>query len=479
MLLSYLPLFFATSTYTRLGLEQLQRENAIKLGRSVSSHLVQLRKTSDAEQFLSLARTQIEIDSVHALSILDDKGPPQAVLGDPDLLTAVFDQVAFGKQAEVREISTEVGAAVLVYQPGKKGGIAAVVRVDPETTRATSLSRLMGLYMGVGALALLIAAYFALTRWIIRPILQIERGAERVAGGARSLAIIEGAPRELVNLSRSLSQMTARLRDEEQSLRNKVREVEARTVELRAAQQSLVHSERLATVGRLAAGLAHEIGNPLSAILGLQDLLKAGDLSSEEQADFLERMQKETQRIDRVLSDLLAYARPTENRSRGQTQATAVAPAIASVIDLLSPQRNLAQLSLRSELGSGLPAVSMAQEEITQVLLNLVMNAADACNRKGHVIIRARRSGDGLVLEVEDDGPGIDEKVAETLFEPFVSTKEVGKGTGLGLSVTRGLVEASGGTIRVEAVEPRGARFVIQLPLASSQRDSHHESKRV
>src|SRR5690606_21120272 len=116
---------------------------------------------------------------------------------------------------------------------------------------------------------------------------------------------------ELLNLSWRLAEMTSRLREEEESLRAKINEVQARTEELRFAQASVVRSERLASVGRLAAGLAHEVGNPISALMGLQDLVIDGGLSPEENSDFLQRMRKETSRIHRVISDLLAYARPS------------------------------------------------------------------------------------------------------------------------------------------------------------------------
>src|SRR5690606_9439447 len=127
---------------------------------------------------------------------------------------------------------------------------------------------------------------------------------------------LKNAPRELVNLSSRLSEMTQRLGEEEDSLRAKVNELTRLTAQLEEAQDSLVRSERLATVGRLAAGLAHEVGNPISALMGLQDLMIDGGLTKEEERDFLERMRKETARIHRVLSDLLAYARPAGDPKR-------------------------------------------------------------------------------------------------------------------------------------------------------------------
>lgn len=166
IIVTYGPLFFATSTYTRLGLEQLQRDTATKLAASVASRLAASRTRGPKENTLELARAEIEKDAVHALSLLDEKGNSGIVLGEYELLRGVFSQGGFEKEPEVRRLSTALGPAILVYEPSPSGGVAAVVRVDAEITRANELAKLMGIYMGVGALALLATLYFALTRWI-------------------------------------------------------------------------------------------------------------------------------------------------------------------------------------------------------------------------------------------------------------------------------------------------------------------------
>jgi two-component system NtrC family sensor kinase len=471
LLLFYVPLFFATSTYTRVGLEQLQRENATKLGRSVAAHLNVLRAQSSEAAFVDFARAQIDRELVHGLSLLRRDAPPLLILGEVELLQKISQEGGFGGMPEVRQLTTPKGPAVLVYQPGREGGVAAVVRVDSEVTRAESLARLMGLYIAVGGVALLGAAYFALTRWIVRPIMTLERDAERVASGNLRLKPLSNVPEEIGNLSRQLSHMTDRLAGEEDSLRRKIDELEALTEQLRSAQASLVRSERLATVGRLAAGLAHEIGNPISALMGLQDLMMDGEQTEEERRDFLTRMKRETARIDRVLSDLLAYARPAGETSAhrettlGAAPRGSVAQAISDVVGLLRPQSDMKAMSFEIDIESDLPPVPLQQEELTQVLLNLTMNAADACAKNGRIALSARLLDDSVCLAVDDDGPGVPSEVQDSLFEPFVSTKDVGKGTGLGLAVTRGLVDSAGGQVSLEKSALGGARFVVELPV--------------
>jgi two-component system NtrC family sensor kinase len=224
----------------------------------------------------------------------------------------------------------------------------------------------------------------------------------------------------------------------------------------------LVRSERLATVGRLAAGLAHEIGNPLSAVVGLCDLSLDEASTEAERRDYLTRIKREAERIHHVIMNLLTYARPA--RQTGGHASGSVEEAISQVRALLAPQKGLATLQLDFEVPLGLPRVRLSDDELVQVVLNLVMNAADACDRAGRVLVQASAGGQGVLLVVEDNGPGVASEVKESLFEPFVTTKDIGRGTGLGLSVSRGLLESVGGTISLDKSYASGARFVLDLP---------------
>ena len=342
--------------------------------------------------------------------------------------------------------------------------MAAVLRTDDHTARVTPMVRLLGLYTGLVALVLLVFAYFALTRLIVRPLESLTRAAERVASGATRLEVPRRGARELIDLGLSLKTMTERLLHDEQALRKKVNEVERATLELRSAQESLVRSERLASVGRLAAGLAHEIGNPIAALIGLEDLLLQEGISDEEQRDFIERMRKETERIHRILGDLLQFARPTAADSERALEPGRVEVAVHETATLVSPQRALRDVQLSLDIHPDLPPVTLSREHLVQVMLNLVLNAADAVGEGGRITISAAARDGSVRLQVEDDGPGVAAEVRPRLFEPFVTTKEVGKGTGLGLAVCRGLIEAAGGTITLDEDYTEGARFVIDLP---------------
>jgi signal transduction histidine kinase len=336
--------------------------------------------------------------------------------------------------------------------------------------RATPLVRLVALYMTTFGLALLVFAYLVLTRLIVRPVDQLVDAADRVANGARTLPVPRSGARELIELGASVRAMAERLISEEAALLVKVDELTQTTTRLTETQAQLVRSERMASVGRLAAGVAHEIGNPLAALAGMQDLMLLDpELPPEAQRDFLERMRKETERIHTVVRDLLDFARPEGSGAQSEgsdAMGADVASVVGDVIALVRPQKPFRTVRIETDVPPSL-RVKLPAHRLTQVLLNLVLNAGAAVasgpRGAGRVAIAGREADGRVRIDIEDDGPGIAPEVLDRLFEPFVTTKEVGEGTGLGLAVCRGIVESAGGEVGVAAVAS-GARFFVVLP---------------
>jgi signal transduction histidine kinase len=463
LLVAFVPLFFAVATYTSLTLQKLRESHARSLGRTIAGHVATVGLGRSSDELMPLLRSQLGAEGLEAVGVYGDDGHPVARVGEPSAVDALPPS-AHPNREGTADVLTAHGRALAVLVPRRPGAVVAIVRTDDDSARTTPLLRLLALYTALVALALLTATYAALTRLIVRPLDALAHAAERVAGGARQLAVPRTAVRELGELGRSLGTMTERLIAEEDKLRTKIDEVEHATLRLRETQAELVRSERLASVGRLAAGLAHEIGNPIAALIGLEDLLLAGGLEPEEERDFLQRMRRETERVHRILRDLLAFARPSSPHASAR-QPGDVEAAVHDTVALVLSHPALREAELALDVHSELPHVTLTREELVQVLLNLVLNAADAIAAGGHIRIEAVRSPQGVRLSVTDDGPGIAVDVRERLFEPFVTTKEVGKGTGLGLAVCRGLVEAAGGTIALDSSVTRGARFVLELPV--------------
>jgi two-component system, NtrC family, sensor kinase len=467
LICAFAPLFAAVASLTRATMHEVRESSARSLGRAVAAHVGEARLRRSPAELRYLLDAEIGTGGVSALGVYDELGAPIARVGEKDALNVLPTTVNAGVE-RVSTMATERGPAIQVIVPGAGGAVAAVLRTDDDSGRAAPLVHLVGLYTGLVALGLLVFAYIALTRLIIRPLDRISGAARRVAAGARSLDVPDRGPAELVDLGTALSEMTRKLKADEQRMRDQIDELERRTNELREAQDGLVRTERLASVGRLAAGLAHEIGNPIAALLGLEDLLLQGGLDPSEEHDFLVRMRQETERIHRVLHDLLDFARPASAPAgRDADKPGVVLDAIDDVVALVRPQRSFQDIALTVDVANDLPPVTLGRERTMQVLLNLLLNAADATGRRGHISLRAERRDGGVRLSVEDDGPGVDPSIEKRLFEPFATTKEVGKGTGLGLAVCRGLVESVGGSIAFDRDHRPGARFVVELPSAA------------
>ncbi len=459
LVVAFVPLYFAVASIAEASLASARRGAARDLGRAVAGHVLSSAERGDVP---GLLEAQLSEGGVIAIALYDAEGNRSSEAGATASLPP---RVTAGREVSQVVEMPGTGPALLVIVPRGERSCAIAITLHAASGRAP-LVRLVGLYTGVVALALLVFAYLAMTRLVVRPVEALSNAAGRVASGGRSLEMPQVGAAELRELAASLREMTERLLADEEALRGKVRELETTTHELASAQETLIRSERLASVGRLAAGMAHEIGNPLAALLGLEELLMASDLPPEERRDVLVRMKRETERIHRVLRDLLAFSRTKTPETAEQGRAD-VGAVLAEVLALLGPQKEMRDIEIAAEVPSAVPAVAIPPERLQQVLLNLLLNAADEVPRPGGKVgVSAIEDDKFVVIEVDDNGPGIAKSARDKLFEPFFTTKEVGKGTGLGLAVCRGVIDAAGGTIAAGESPWGGAKFSIRLPRA-------------
>jgi signal transduction histidine kinase len=316
-------------------------------------------------------------------------------------------------------------------------------------------------------------------RLIVRPLRETAAATEAIADGDLRRRVSSHESRELQQLSESVNRMTDRLIEE---------------------QTQLVRAEKLASVGRLAAGVAHEIGNPLGALSGYSHILRScvkGDAFSHEVISGVER---ETLRIDRIVRGLLDYARPR----KPTPLPIDVNESLRHVVDLLNAQGVLRRVSLRLELANESPRVYGERHDLEQVFVNLLLNAAHAVEPTGSVTIRTTctsrttleagmvRAGDApgatmphlpsprvrrylgsdnrpdavVKIIVADSGPGVPPEDSERIFDPFYTTREPGKGTGLGLAIVLRIVENFQGIVWVQPAREGGAAFHLLFPLA-------------
>jgi PAS domain S-box-containing protein len=226
-------------------------------------------------------------------------------------------------------------------------------------------------------------------------------------------------------------------------------------------ERRMMRSEKLAVVGSLAAGLAHEIGTPLNVISATAEWLML-DGEGAERSRRLSEIIAETDRISRLVRELLAFSR---ERRAGRAPVP-VGEAVARVRSLLAISAEKKRVSLETDLADGVPPVLAAADDLHQVLMNLLVNAVDAVPAGGRVGVRARAGGGQVTIEVHDDGPGVPEALRERVFDPFFTTRA--EGTGLGLAVCARVVAAHGGDIRVGVGPWGGALFTVTLPAAEA-----------
>jgi signal transduction histidine kinase len=370
-------------------------------------------------------------------------------------------------------------------------GVAIVPLGDAKRSLAGALKVLLAFFTLDACVVILFGSWF-LSRAVVRPLDRLSRAAEAIASGDLGHRVPAGQANEIGLLGHAFNAMAERLKESRDRVEDQVERLERANAELARAQADLLRSEKLASVGRLSAGLAHEIGNPLSAILGLADILlresPAGPLPVEA-CEYVEQIRKETERIHGILRRLLDFSRP----HRTQIREVDVNETVRETIRLAEPMADLRPVMVRLELD---PAASSVLAD--PALLNLVMNAAHAMPDGGTLTIAtrnapfeteetkpARRAGDpaehdfrpgrhgprgtrqgepGVEIAVADTGCGIPPEHLAAIFDPFFTTKAPGRGTGLGLAVVHGIVETLQGRIRVQSDMGKGTTFRLWLP---------------
>jgi len=332
------------------------------------------------------------------------------------------------------------------------------------------------LSLGFVLLAALAVSVFV-HRLVYRPLRDLGDGARRISEGDLDKPIPIRSDDEFGRLAVTFNAMTGALRrsqNELQQLNETLeRKVEQRSQALRIAQAEAVRGEKLASVGQLAAGVAHELNNPLTGILTFASLLRQKVPAGSADAEDLDLVIKETKRCAAIIRRLLDFAR----EKAPEKKFADLNRLIETTVRIVEQPAQLQGIELRLEFDPALPQVWVDANMIEQVVMNILVNAQHAITKNGCITIRTRRTPQPRVpvpgaaavpmveISIADTGCGISEKNLQRIFDPFFTSKEVGKGTGLGLSVSHGIVQAHGGLIEVESRVGEGSTFRVFLPL--------------
>ena len=368
--------------------------------------------------------------------------------------------------------------------------------------------KLLLFYIVVDILVLVAFGTYIFSKLVVKPVQQLVQTAEGFQEGDKIPDVSAGEQNELGMLSQALNSMLQRLAENKDELRQHVISLEQANLELKRTQEEVIFSEKLASVGRLAAGIAHEIGNPIGIVLGYLELLQRDDIDQAERLELNNRMGNEIQRINQTIRQLLDFSRPG-SRDR---QPISVHPLIQDTLDVLEHQLRQQRIKVVLELEAQPDRVFANADQLKQVFLNLTVNAADAMEatserpQGGQLRVRTRSfEGESLVkesaggqplrrstdpsatdysqlrrthgttrdrwieIQFADTGIGITQEDQGRIFDPFFTTKEAGKGTGLGLSVSIQIIETLGGRMELSSRSGEETKVSILLPVSEQK----------
>ncbi len=368
--------------------------------------------------------------------------------------------------------------------------------------------KLLLFYIVVDILVLVAFGTYIFSKLVVKPVQQLVQTAEGFQEGDKIPDVSAGEQNELGMLSQALNSMLQRLAENKEELQQHVISLEQANLELQRAQQEVVFSEKMASVGRLAAGIAHEIGNPIGIVLGYLELLQRKDIDRDERLELLSRMGSEIQRINLIIRQLLDFSRP----SSSERQTISVHLLIQETLAVLDHQFRQQEIEVILELNGHPDTVLANADQLKQVFLNLMVNSADAMaatserSQGGQLRVSTRSfEGESLVKEIftgrplrrrtdplaadyrhlrqirgsvdnrwveiqfADTGVGVAQEDQERVFDPFFTTKEVGKGTSLGLSVSIQIIETLGGRMELSSRSGEETKVSILLPVSEPE----------
>ncbi|MCF8024195.1 MAG: HAMP domain-containing protein [Desulfobacteraceae bacterium] len=403
------------------------------------------------------------------------------------------DRVLVGRDSRLQLVGTSWGVFwprnryAVISEPlsGKRSAVTAVVPLAPVYRSMRDVQHMAVFYLLINLLLLLSFGGWRMSRKLTRPINRLIGITDEYRANEGFDMFPERRDDEFSRLSGALNQMVRRIEADRDQLRSSLESLEQSNRQLKAAQKEIVRAEKLASTGRLSAGLAHEIGNPIGIVLGYLGLLKSRSISPDDQVamDYIERAEAEIQRVNTIIQQLLDFSR---SRS-ADFSVLSVHELVKYAGEMLSQQPLFSGVRIGYTLEAEDDRIYGDSDHLHQVMVNLMINSADSIKQSHNAdngLIRlvtrtmdnqSEEGGKRLELKVVDNGAGIDEQHMDKIFDPFFTTKETGKGTGLGLSVSYMIIEQMGGDIDVRLPEAGGTEIIIRLPVAE---ESHNDKGR-
>lgn len=349
-------------------------------------------------------------------------------------------------------------------QPGQSKGLSYLILSSYEKPlQVMRETQRLILLVSVAAIAIGMAIVWIYVRRVTEPLEELREFTEAIGQGDFNRRLDLNSHDEFGDLAQAFNQMTENLKQSRAQL-------ELTVDSLKSTQAQLVQSEKLSGIGEFVAGVAHELNNPLTSVMGFSELLVQAD-SDPQHKRYLDMIHKSAQRCQKIVQSLLSFAR----RHKPERKAVCVNKLIEAALDILNYQLRTSNIEVTSALAPQLPLAMVDPHQMQQVFLNIINNARQAIEGHqlgGWIRITTATRGANVCVTVQDSGPGIPEQSLRKIFDPFFTTKEVGKGTGLGLSLCYGIVKEHGGRIIPRSKLGEGATFEIELPITHEARET-------
>jgi two-component system, NtrC family, sensor kinase len=352
------------------------------------------------------------------------------------------------------------------------GGVQVAFSMADVMNRLQVFRRLFLVLIVVDSLVIIAFGSILLSRVVVNPLKRLVKVAQGIGGGDLGQRAPVDYENEIGTLAKAFNQMVERLTEKQSDLQQAIKQ-------LRDTQEELLSSEKLASVGRMAAGVAHEIGNPLTSVLGHTEILykrlkrkklKDGEIL----LDLVDRTRKETERINRIIKDLLQFSKPPSSH-RDDVDVNRV---VQDSMNVVRVQERFHSITVDLSLAEGLPLVQGNSDQLQQVLFNILINAADAMPQGGSISVRTEKDKLWVIIAIKDTGMGIAPENLGKIYDPFFTTKSPDKGTGLGLSISLKIIDELGGRIKVQSQKGKGAEFIVFLKEAARSSSKVTRSKK-
>ena len=486
------------------SIDLYQRENIDLSERAFFFHRV-IQVYADPEEIEEIAI----VDPTQGVIACSLEGRRAGRIDDQDLTRAIAENRVVWRFDRQNSFIFSVYRDLRLFSPLMKdgellGGIYVRLSLADVMKSILASQRLIILLVFLDGVVIVFFGSFLLSRVIVNPVKALARATEAVARGDYDQRILLTESHEIGKLADSFNEMTCRLRESRRDVQEYVHSLEIANQRLQQTQMELIRSEKLASIGRFAAGVAHEVGNPLGAILGYTSILEKGMDDRSDELEYLKRIEVEIQRINKIIRELLDFSRP----SVVDITEVDINRVIESCLSLLSYQKSFENIRSVLQLDKKLPLIQADESQLQQVFVNLIINAVDSMPGGGTLTLKTgdyilqkipqnlnqgirrrrddpenvdythlRRSdrvqdplnplreGQPVVCaSIIDTGCGIPPEDLESIFDPFFTTKDPDRGTGLGLSISVKILESFGGKIEVESQVGKGSTFRVMFP---------------